>query len=102
MEQFRIHPLFEADIDAVIEAAGGVRAHAEADRRQSPGPDYVLGEAVIKLKPLDENGARDSVENLLTDEHVVGRADSSRNFVCEGMGSDHSFLPAVQQRKTGR
>jgi hypothetical protein len=56
MEQFRIRPLFEADIDAVIEAAGGVRAHVDADRRQSPGSDYVLGEAVIELKALDDEG----------------------------------------------
>lgn len=56
MEQFRIRPLSEADIDAVIEAAGGVRAHADADRRHSPGADYLLGEAVIELKALDDEG----------------------------------------------
>jgi hypothetical protein len=56
MEQFRIRPLSEADIDAVIEAAGGDRAHADADRRRNPGADYVLGEAVIELKALDDEG----------------------------------------------
>jgi hypothetical protein len=56
MEQFRIRPLSEADIDTVIEAAGGVRAHADADRRHSPGADYVLNESVIELKARDDEG----------------------------------------------
>src|SRR5882724_9084943 len=56
MEPFRVRPLSEADIDAVIEAAGGVRAHADASRRDLPGADYLLGEAVIELKALDDEG----------------------------------------------
>lgn len=56
MEQFRIRPLLEADIDAVIKAAGGIRAHADADRRHRPGADYLLGEAVLELKALDDEG----------------------------------------------
>ena len=40
----------------MIEAAGGVRAHADADRRRNPGADYLLGEAVIELKALDDEG----------------------------------------------
>jgi hypothetical protein len=56
MEQFRIRPLSEADISAVIEAAGGGRAHADADQRCNPGADYLFDEAVIELKALDDEG----------------------------------------------
>ena len=52
METIRIRPLTESDVDLVITAAGGERAHA----RNRPGADYRLNEAVIELKMLDEEG----------------------------------------------
>lgn len=56
MEPDKVHPLTEADIDFVLDAAGGIRAHPEADRREKPGADYYLGSALIELKMLDEEG----------------------------------------------
>jgi hypothetical protein len=56
MENFFIRPLSEADIDAVIQAAGGKRAHPDADRRAKVGADYVLAETVLELKALDDEG----------------------------------------------
>lgn len=56
MECFRLRPLSENDLDAVITAAGGSRAHEDADRRDMPGADYLLGETVVELKALDDEG----------------------------------------------
>ena len=56
MQAFPIRALTEADIDGIIEAAGGVRAHPDQDRREEVGADYVLGGTVIELKLLDEEG----------------------------------------------
>ena len=53
MDNFRVRPLSETDIDAVITAAGGHRAHPNADRRDKPGADYLLAEALIDLE-VDE------------------------------------------------
>lgn len=56
MEGFRIRPLAEADIERVVLAAGGRRAHRDADARELRGADFVLGDVVIELKALDEEG----------------------------------------------
>ena len=51
----RIRPLSEnGDIDFVIEAAGGRRAHTDSDRRARPNSDYLLGGSIIELKLLEE------------------------------------------------
>jgi hypothetical protein len=50
----RIHPLTEQVIDAIVEDAGGKRAHPDHDRRTARGADYVLGKAVIELKIMNE------------------------------------------------
>lgn len=55
-EYFPIRPFTEADIDALIECAGGARAHSDADSRSHVGGDYKLGGALIELKALDEDG----------------------------------------------
>lgn len=60
MDTFRIRPISEADIDQVVEAAGGRRAHLDADQRSKPGADYLLGDCVLELKVLDEDGLRKS------------------------------------------
>lgn len=52
----RIHPLTEAIFDAIVEAAGGRRAHPDQHLRDRRGADYVLGDTVIELKILDEDG----------------------------------------------
>lgn len=56
MQPFRIRPISEQDLDAVIVRAKGRRAHLDADRRSEIGADYRLGGAVIELKALDEDG----------------------------------------------
>lgn len=56
MQAFPIRALVESDIDGIVEAAGGVRAHPDQDRREEVGADYVLGTTVIELKLLDEEG----------------------------------------------
>ena len=53
---FKIRPLSESDIDQVIENAGGARAHPDADRRKQKSADYVLGNCIIELKALDDEG----------------------------------------------
>src|SRR3954453_9283142 len=55
-ESFQIRPLSEADLDFVLETAGGVRTHQSADRRSKVGADYKLGGTLIELKGLDEEG----------------------------------------------
>lgn len=55
-EAFRIRPLTESDLDKVIETAGGTRAHPDADRRDAKSADYRLGNALIELKALDDEG----------------------------------------------
>jgi len=56
METFRVQPLDESAVDEIMAKAGGERAHPDADRRQKPGADYVLGDALIELKALDDEG----------------------------------------------
>ncbi|MEN5231096.1 hypothetical protein [Brevundimonas naejangsanensis] len=56
MQAIQVRPLSEADIDYALEAAGGTRAHPDADRRTAVGADYKLGRALIELKALDEEG----------------------------------------------
>ena len=56
MDHFRLRPISESDIDQVVENAGGIRAHPDADRREQLGADYVLGNCVIALKAPDAEG----------------------------------------------
>lgn len=56
MDHFRLRPISEKDIDEVIEAVGGRRAHPDADHRLKRGADYLLGDCVIELKALDDEG----------------------------------------------
>ncbi|KTR99368.1 hypothetical protein [Pantoea dispersa] len=56
MDHFRLRPISESDIDQIVENAGGKRAHPDAARREQPGADYVLGNCVIELKSLDDEG----------------------------------------------
>ncbi len=52
METFRVQPISENAVDEIMTRAGGSRAHQDADRRDKPGADYVLGDALIELKAL--------------------------------------------------
>jgi len=53
---FRIQHLSEAEIQGVIDRAGGRRAHPDADRRKVRGADFVVGSSVIELKLLEGEG----------------------------------------------
>ena len=56
MDPFPIRTLIEADIDSIVEEAGGARAHPDQDRRNKKGADYVFARTVIELKMLDDEG----------------------------------------------
>lgn len=56
MEHFRVRPLTESDFDEIVKVARGSRAHQDADKRDRPGADYVIAEALIELKSLDDEG----------------------------------------------
>jgi hypothetical protein len=56
VEPFPIRALTEQDLDRIVEAAGGVRAHPDADQRDREGADYLLGSTLIELKMLDDEG----------------------------------------------
>jgi hypothetical protein len=56
MKPERVHPLPESHIDAVIESAGGKRAHSDSTKRTKHNADYRLGSAIIELKMLNEEG----------------------------------------------
>jgi hypothetical protein len=55
-EAIQVRPLDEAELDFAIDAAGGARAHPDADKRPNVGADYKLGSTLIELKGLDEEG----------------------------------------------
>lgn len=54
--EYRIHPLTEAVIDGIVEAAGGQRAHPDHDRRSERNADYIIGRSVVELKILEDEG----------------------------------------------
>lgn len=56
MDPFPIRALTEQDLDRIVEAAGGAKAHPEADRRDREGADYLVGTTLIELKMLDDEG----------------------------------------------
>ncbi len=60
MDAFRIRPLTEDDVRAVVEARGGVVAHPHAHQRTERGGDFILDGAAIELKLLDEDGLNKS------------------------------------------
>ena len=52
----RIRPLSEEFFTEIVELAGGRRAYPDHDRQTRRNADYILGEAVIELKVLDDEG----------------------------------------------
>jgi hypothetical protein len=56
VEPFSVRLLEESDLDDIVAGAGGRRAHLDADRRAKPGADYVLADAIVELKTLDDEG----------------------------------------------
>lgn len=56
MDPFPIKALTEQDLDRIVGAAGGVKAHPDADQRDREGADYLVGTTLIELKMLDDEG----------------------------------------------
>jgi hypothetical protein len=97
MEPGRVRPLTEADLDLVIQKAGGTRAHPDADRREKKGADYRLGSALIELKLLDDEGfAKPERQHKLA---ALFRAHAPRRPV---IVLDRSLLPTPDQVRFDR
>jgi len=77
MDHFRIRPIAEANVEAIVIEAGGIRAHPDADVRDLRGADFVFQDMVIELKALDEEGfdkpARQQKLAMLFRQHEPNR-----------------------------
>lgn len=78
MDYIRINRLSEEDFDAVVKEAGGCRLEARQPASGYYNADYILNEAIIELKLLDEEGLvkekrRKKIGRLFT-ETQPGRA----------------------------
>jgi hypothetical protein len=51
-----MYSLTEADIEKVIKTAGGTRAHPDAGTRSLAGADFILEDALVELKLLEDEG----------------------------------------------
>jgi hypothetical protein len=97
MDHFRLRPISEPDVDQVIDEAGGKRAHPDADRRTEIGADYVLGDCVIELKALDDEGL-EKPERQIKLAALFGRFNRNRPVVV----LDRNLLPPAEQRNFDR
>jgi hypothetical protein len=53
---FTIEAITEDQMERVLVRAGGRRAHPDAHRRERRGADFVIGNTVVELKILEEEG----------------------------------------------
>lgn len=56
MDYLRIGRLLEKDFDSMVEKAGGLRFSADHTREKELNADYRLGNAVVELKIVEEEG----------------------------------------------
>ncbi len=56
MEYMRIYKLVEDDFDRIIESAGGKRLTVDSGHENPPSADYILDDAIIELKFVEEEG----------------------------------------------
>ena len=56
MEYMRIARLREEDFDGIVTSCGGHRAVVDHTRSKAQNADYILNEAIIELKLVDEEG----------------------------------------------
>lgn len=56
MDYMRIYKLIEDDFDGIIESAGGKRLSEDDSRGKSANVDYILDDAIIELKFVEEEG----------------------------------------------
>jgi hypothetical protein len=68
MDHFRLNKLKEEDVDSLISACGGSRVVVTQSGSPSPSADYLLQNAVIELKLLEEEGLqKESRQKKLSD-----------------------------------
>ncbi len=56
MDYMRIYKLMEDDFDRIIESAGGKRLSVDDSREKPHNADYILDDAIIELKLIEEEG----------------------------------------------
>jgi len=56
LQYLRITTFAETDFDRIVEQAGGCRFAPDDSREKEPNADYVLNEAVVELKLVEEEG----------------------------------------------
>lgn len=56
LPHFEIQGITEDEMERTLARAGGRRAHPDADRRNRRGADFVIGNSVVELKILEEEG----------------------------------------------
>jgi hypothetical protein len=70
-ELIRINRLTESDITAIVDAAGGVRYSADDSKEQRLNADYVINNAIVELKLVEEEGLeKDARQKKLSDLFV--------------------------------
>lgn len=97
LSTFRMRPLLEKEIEAVVVQAGGRLAHPDANKRLQRGADFLLGSSVIELKMLEDEGLdkpeRQKKLAALFSEYFPGRPT---------VVLDRNGLPSDGQRKFDR
>lgn len=56
MDYLRIYKLTEKDFDGIVHASGGKRLSSDETREKNPNADYQLGDTIIELKFVEEEG----------------------------------------------
>ena len=56
MDYLRIYKLNEEDFDGIVQRSGGKRLSNDESREKNPNADYLLGDAIIELKFVEEEG----------------------------------------------
>ena len=93
----RIRPLSEDVFTEIIELAGGRRAYADHINMTMKNADYILGDAVIELKILDDDSLkkRDRQKKL---SHLFNKKDPNRPVHV----LDRNLLDPNEQKAYGR
>ena len=97
LHSFSVRALKEEDINAILSASGGKIAHEDADSRGKKGADYVIGNAVIELKMLDEEALLKSTHQEKLGD-LFGKQTEDRPVVV----IDRQVLPDDQRRAYDR
>jgi len=56
MDYLRIYKLKEGDFDGIVQRSGGERLSNNKNPKKNPNADYLLGDAIIELKFVEEEG----------------------------------------------